>query len=902
MMIAGRRFPTAASAVAATAAYRARNVTSSTVTTRITSLNGASCVRTHMNHGGGGHHHHGETPPIIPSGPRSPAIPLGLDATKAGQNILRLLESSHGSHSHSMMMMFADANAPSWHRLAKRFVLDVDTWTAQSPLGGEVADDERQEGFYRPTTMAAAATLESLQFSDDRTALCRLRGADGIHRYLSLLRLDASPLDMSSMAGAPLANDGWVIVREVVVPRNIGGNDADGRQKVQAMTALLQCLQDYMDVEHGGGSEDLSKAQILFHPDASLLTVGTGGPEDASPDKLWSAPTGQYLEISLPTYLEGVATQTPHNHTEARSQDVVRQVDVDASGLAASAIVRVANGARTLVFEDHLLLGRSHGSPWTILSKTFSPQSWPHQHVTTTNSSSKIHPVQRQSTRRTFHSSSTSLSSLQSYLSNQIESGTLHPDRAQQGVAKRLSRLEEALAGYDNSIFFEQERQLEEDKKKKNDKKITYAEDDTKAETADSVSTSCDPSNEAAPTRPRLQIPRGLYIYGSVGTGKTMLMDAFYNTVDIIPPERKRRFHFHNFLSIVHDRVHQLKQKDLETKGRNFAIDTSQANNPIYRVGMQLSSEMSLLCLDEFQVTDIADAVILSQLFSVLFQHGTVVVATSNRPPEDLYEGGLNRGYFLPFIDLIKRHSIVCPIRSDQDYRRLLSSFSSLSSFFVSDLDDDDQMDNLITKLGQELSSDFAEPEETSMELAVGHQRRMIVDQTYRIYRGACETLSIACFSFGELCDKDRGAMDYRAIANEFDVVVLRDVPVMDTEGHNRARRFITLIDELYEGKCALLCATTSLETIETPMDLFATPRVGIDSSESVDESVADDEGSEIEWVDVAQQGGTPVGALASVRELAFAFERASSRIYEMTSRAWWDRVLGLPKHTTPTS
>mmetsp|Transcript_37621 Transcript_37621/g.91444 ORF Transcript_37621/g.91444 Transcript_37621/m.91444 type:complete len:472 (+) Transcript_37621:1612-3027(+) len=423
------------------------------------------------------------------------------------------------------------------------------------------------------------------------------------------------------------------------------------------------------------------------------------------------------------------------------------------------------------------------------------------------------------------------------------------------------------------------------------------------------------------PEEPKIQIPRGLYIYGPVGTGKSMLMDAFYNTVDIEPGDRKQRYHFHNFLSLVHDRIHQLKQKDLETKGRSFSIDTSLSNNPIYKVGMELSSEMSLLCLDEFQVTDIADAVILSQLFSVLFQHGTVVVATSNRPPEDLYEGGLNRGYFLPFIDLLKRHCIVCPMKSEQDYRRILSSTSSslafddsqssvsqLQSLFVTenDLDGDESMDDLITDLVENLASssdDLAVSLSimpTSEELSLGHNRRMTVDQVYRIPMSGrddtAQEISLACLSFDELCDTDRGAMDYRVISNSFDVVILRDVPVMDTEGHNRARRFITLIDELYESKCALLIqcvASTSSQpvVIQSPMDLFVTTNDDTDSNDMTSDTSTEGEET-VAWVDVAQQGGVVVGALASVRELSFAFQRASSRIYEMTSKQWWDRRL----------
>ncbi|KAL3908417.1 MAG: hypothetical protein SGILL_008489 [Bacillariaceae sp.] len=342
-----------------------------------------------------------------------------------------------------------------------------------------------------------------------------------------------------------------------------------------------------------------------------------------------------------------------------------------------------------------------------------------------------------------------------------------------------------------------------------------------------------------------------------------------------------------------------MKQQDLKHKGRNFSVDTSIANNPIHRVGRELSSSMSLLCLDEFQVTDIADAVILSQLFSTLFVHGTVVVATSNRPPQDLYEGGLNRGYFLPFIDLLEEHCIVHKVASGQDYRRLLSN---CSSFFTNH--GDQEIDVLVRGLAVDFQKGNGsnDVDMQSLELPVGLQRTIPVHQTYNYpeaYKTNDHAPSIARFSFQELCDTDRGAMDYRAIANAFDIVVIEAIPKLDDfDGHNRARRFITLIDELYEAKCALLCSALDSET---PMDLFQTSRSATKKSnnenngsiyEAADDDCNNTREQEILWVDVAQEGGTPVGALASVRELSFAFERASSRIYEMCSRSWWDRVL----------
>lgn len=482
----------------------------------------------------------------------------------------------------------------------------------------------------------------------------------------------------------------------------------------------------------------------------------------------------------------------------------------------------------------------------------------------------KISEMRCQQARRPFSSEAVAANefvTVATVLRRRVANEELRDDAAQERVAKRLDRLQSALVGYDNAIFFQQNPDKEEEAEPTEALADNVGSAGLTQSNPQSACVSSTEHNKEPSREGKIRIPRGLYIYGEVGTGKTMLMDSFFSVVQV---EKKQRFHFHSFLATIHTRIHDLKQQDLAEKGRNFSIDTSLSNNPIYRVGLQYASEVSLLCLDEFQVTDIADAVILSQLFSVLFAKGTVIVATSNRPPSDLYEGGLNRSYFLPFIDLLQKHCIVHKIQSAIDYRQLLSSHTS---FFVKP----EAIDPMTAELLSELN--LSDGTAKTMSLDVAFQRILTLRT---VYGGENDGVAIASFDFEELCDRDLGSLDYRSIAQSFDIVILKDIPTLNLEGHNVARRFITLIDELYEGKCALLCSSAVEAT--SPKDLFQPTSREPRNNQSID---MDDD---ILGIDVATQGGTAVGALASVRELAFAFERASSRLFEMCSPTWWER------------
>jgi cell division protein ZapE len=287
--------------------------------------------------------------------------------------------------------------------------------------------------------------------------------------------------------------------------------------------------------------------------------------------------------------------------------------------------------------------------------------------------------------------------------------------------------------------------------------------------------------------RPPAEAPRGLYVWGSVGRGKTMLMDIFHEAA---PVASKRRTHFHMFMADVHERIHDWRQKLKrgEVKG----------DDPIAPVAEALAAEAKLLCFDEFAVTDIADAMILGRLFKALFAAGVVVVSTSNLAPDDQYREGLNRTLFLPFIDLIKERMEVVHLEARTDYR--LEKIGESPVYYVpADEAARRAMDGMFARLTGGVAP-------RPVRLTVhGHS----VDVP-------AQAMGVARLSFDALCRQPLGAADYLALARAYHTVLLESVPVIPAGWRNEAKRFITLVDVFYERRVKLIVSADA-----EPQDLY---------------------------------------------------------------------------------
>ena len=262
--------------------------------------------------------------------------------------------------------------------------------------------------------------------------------------------------------------------------------------------------------------------------------------------------------------------------------------------------------------------------------------------------------------------------------------------------------------------------------------------------------------------------PKGLYLYGQVGRGKSMLMDMLFASV---AGNRKRRVHFHEFMLEIHATMHEWRQRD------------GKLQDPLPKIAEGIAKDTWLVCFDEFQVDNIADAMILGRLFEALFEKGVVVVATSNTHPDNLYKGGLQRDLFVPFIDVLKSQTDIIFLEAERDYRR--DRLADMGVYFSPlGTDTDAALDMAFAAL-----TDNAEWR--AEEIAV-------MGRTISVPKAA---KGVGCFQFSDLCGKPLGAPDYLAIAKTYHTVIIANIPVLPPARRNEAKRMVTLIDALYEAK-----------------------------------------------------------------------------------------------------
>ncbi|RAN40607.1 MULTISPECIES: cell division protein ZapE [unclassified Hyphomonas] len=282
---------------------------------------------------------------------------------------------------------------------------------------------------------------------------------------------------------------------------------------------------------------------------------------------------------------------------------------------------------------------------------------------------------------------------------------------------------------------------------------------------------------------------RGLYLWGGVGRGKSMLMDLFFEDA---APKAKRRVHFHEFMAEIQDRLDTWRKMPEDDRKRSPWRVKSAGDDPIPPVAKQVATEAQLLCFDEFQVTQIADAMILARLFDQLFSRGVTMVATSNRVPDDLYKDGINRPLFLPFIQHLKERCDIFHLASDRDYR----------------------LDRLIaapvwySPLGPEADASL---EEVWTRLTSGaHAQHVTLTVKGRKLEVSREAAGVAWFTFEELCARPLYSRDYLTIAANFHTIILQGIPQLGADKRNEAARFVALIDALYEAKIKLVASAAA--------------------------------------------------------------------------------------------
>ncbi|CAI7658341.1 unnamed protein product [Penicillium glandicola] len=427
-----------------------------------------------------------------------------------------------------------------------------------------------------------------------------------------------------------------------------------------------------------------------------------------------------------------------------------------------------------------------------------------------------------------------------------VQEGRLRDDEYQRGIIQNLQDLFEALKDYNPpKVIHPEPESLDPQQKSSFFGSLFGGGAKKKAKSAI-------PDN----------LPKGLYMYGDVGCGKTMLMDLFFDT---LPPniKNKTRIHFHNFMQDVHKRMHVVKMK----YGNDF--------DALPMVAADIADLAGVLCFDEFQCTDVADAMILRRLLEILMSHGVVLVTTSNRHPDDLYKNGIQRESFIPCINLLKTDLNVINLNSPTDYRKIPRPPAAVYHYPLGE-DAKQHAHKWFEFLGDLVN----DPPHIESQVVWGREIKV-----------PCASGKAAQFTFQELIGSATGAADYLELVRHYDAFIVTDVPSMNHTQRDLARRFITFIDAVYESRAKLVLTTevplTNLFISET--DVKKTLKAdGGDHSDLSDamRNLMDDLGMSVEALKNT--------SIFSGDEERFAFARALSRLSEMGSKEWVERGLGL--------
>lgn len=356
--------------------------------------------------------------------------------------------------------------------------------------------------------------------------------------------------------------------------------------------------------------------------------------------------------------------------------------------------------------------------------------------------------------------------------------------------------------------------------------------------------------------------PQCLYLYGTVGTGKSMVMDLFYKTLPACVT-RKSRVHFHQFMIDVHKSQHKFKSQYGSAEGKKLS-----GPDALERVIRQIARDSQVLCFDEFQVVDIVDAMILRRLLEGLLRYGVVIVITSNRHPTELYKNGIQRASFIPCIELIEAEYRVVSLSSGTDYRKV-PQIQYQTYFLAPDSESAAQYEQIWQSTVQEEGEQVVEDRPVSV-----WGRDLLVPRS---------TSRVARFSFKQLCGEARSPADYIALCQKFDVFFIDDIPRMDLDMRDLARRFINFVDAAYESKVRVFC-TSEVEIT----DVFSDPAIG-KQSEQQSRVLMDDL-----KMDMKTAGDS---SIFSGQEEVFAFARLVSRLSEMRTKPYAELSIALHRN-----